>query len=222
MSRSDKSRGVEAIRPRTLARVGKKRAAELIDGARAEAAALARADRRALVGQGGGALTPEGDYGRVAVAHTLVPDPFPDPKGRPRQRIRVAVNFKRDVLEWEHKRGALSDGAYLQGRLIQQALEFQGGSGQSQWIQGDKVDAGSLVALAIARNLDRAKMAQNVIDHLHRELGRIDAAVIVLSLRQPGTWSELAQRWGRDHDDMRKELAWRFRRGLEHLAQRPL
>jgi hypothetical protein len=103
--------------------------------------------------------------------------------------------------------------------MIQQSLEYQGGSGAAQWNEGDRVDTGSLVAFAIARGIDRARAATQIIDTVHRELGKIDGAVIILSLRQPGSWEDMARKWGNPSHDMRKELASRFRQGLEHLAK---
>jgi hypothetical protein len=163
-------------------------------------------------------LLHQGQHGRAHIVHMRVPDPMPDSKGPPGQQSIAAVNTKRDVLLFEYGRGKISEAAFAQGRLIQAALEIQGGSGASQWAEGDRVDAGSLVAWAIAKGIDRARAATGIIAVVHRELGKIDGAVVILSLRQPGTWSDMARAWGRDDADMRKELSARFRRGLEHLG----
>jgi hypothetical protein len=168
-------------------------------------------------------LPKQGKHGRTQIVHMRVPDPMPDPKGPPGQQSIAAVNIKRDVLLYEFGRGRISEAAYLQGRLIQQALEYQGGGGGSQWAEGDRVDAGSLVAFAIARGIDRARAAVDIMTTVHRELGKLDAFVVIVALRQPGTWSELAEQWpfhdGGDPHNLRKMIAARFRQSLEAMGQ---
>jgi hypothetical protein len=185
-------------------------------------AALALSRREAKATKGGGALPAEGEYGRIEIVHADVDNPTWEP-GHPDhlRKVTAAINSRRDVLEWEFGRKQISPAAYLQGRIIQQALEIRGGSGQAQWSEGDRVDAGSLVALAIAKNLDRANAATHVIRHCLRELGRLQGGRLVACLRQPATWETIAQAWGLSGRQAQQQIAWQFRQGLEHLAKNP-
>lgn len=166
-------------------------------------------------------LIPEGDYGRVIIRHRDVPDPLPNPKGPPGQLIRAAININRDVLEFEFGHRRISAEAYTQGRIIQKALEIAGGSGQSQWSEGDKVDAASLVELAIARNIDRAMIATQVIDHCRWTLGKRQGPVVITCLREPLSWSDVAAKIGRPGSRGERYASTMFRDGLECLAENP-
>lgn len=166
-------------------------------------------------------LLPEGTHGRMDIRHRDVADPMPNSKGPPGQRIRVAGNINRDVLEYEFGFGRISEGAYFQGRILQQALEIKGGSGQSQWMEGDKVDAGSLVAMAIARNIDRATIANQAIAHCLVTLGIKQGPVVIACLRSPMTWPEVAASIGRPGPRGQRYASTMFRDGLEGLAEHP-
>ena len=164
-------------------------------------------------------LLPEGRHGQSDISHMDMDDPMPDPN-RPAggQKIKAAVNNRRDVLLFEYCNHRISDAAYLQGRILQQALVLRGGSGQSQWMEGDKVDAGSLVALAIARNIDVAKLANETIQHCRNTLGKHQGSHVVLCLRQPMQWQEVCARYGEAGPKAEAFYARLFRDGLEALA----
>lgn len=164
-------------------------------------------------------LPREGHHGRKDLRYREVHDPN-EPLDT-RKKIVVAVNINRDVLEFELGHGRITKQAYAQGRLLQTALELRGGSGQSQWSEGDKVDAGSLVALAIARNLDRARMAVSVIEHCHFTLGKRMGAHVVLCLREPRTWPDITALYGEQGERAERYYARLFRDGLECLAEHP-
>lgn len=163
-------------------------------------------------------LIPEGRHGRALIRHVAVVDPHPHPDA-PLRPIIAARNLAGDILATELAHGRITRAAYNIGREIEEALAIVGGSGQPQWLQGDRVDAGRRVELAVVAGLDRAAQANRVIRRTYRSVGMIMGRVIELVLRNRLTWGQVARNMGYDDSERdRRYVARQFRDGLEHLT----
>jgi len=162
-------------------------------------------------------LLPVGRYPTMTIVHDRVRDPHPHPD-TPLRSIVVARNIKSDILGTEHAHGRISDAALAVGREIEQALTILGGSGQSQWLQGDRIDPGRRVELAVVAGLDRADAALATMRRVYRVAGMIMGDTVVDILRARLTFAEVAHKRGEPSTRGTQYVARLFRDGLEAMA----
>lgn len=163
-------------------------------------------------------LLPPGCYPTMTIVHDRVRDPHPHPDA-PLRSILVARNIRFDILGTEHAHGRISDAALAVGREIEQALTILGGSGQSQWLQGDRIDPGRRVELAVVAGLDRADAALATMRRVNLTLGHLMGGIVMSVLRDRLTFAQVAARRGKHSQRDGLYIGRLFRDGLEAIAE---
>lgn len=152
-----------------------------------------------------------------------VPDPVQHPGERPGPQILATRNRRDDILLEELSHHRISQGALGVGRVLEAVFERSANVGSSSsWQGGDRVDQWAAHEIAIIRNLDNARETQGHLDRLRsndRGVGRMDARIIELVLRERKTYGDVAVAIGRRANrEAVTYIASRFRDGLEQLA----
>lgn len=164
-------------------------------------------------------VLPAGDYPTMTILREEVIDPLPHPDA-PLRRSVAARNIRNDILKQELAHNRISREAYNIGREYEEALLILGGSGQSQWLQGDRVDAGRRVELAVVAGMDRASRAVKTIERMDRAMGQFAGPVVRMALRERMTFGQIAVKFGRpDNAEWRNYFARVFRDALDHAGK---
>ncbi len=186
-------------------------------------------------GVGGPDLPRQGQRagGKIEIAHGGVIDPYAS-DARPR-RQRVALNARIDTLEYEARRGRLTQGAYEAGRYIDALLERASGRRTGRdFAQANRAAISSFTLQhALAARMDAAREAQRLKDAMAHDVGASAARVVTkvigesLSFRQIARLDAMgngknveavATKKGRDCERAARKVAQCFRDTLEQLA----
>lgn len=182
--------------------------------------------------QGGDELPRKGPRagGKIEIAYANADD-----SQEPRQRRRVAVNARIDILEYEARRARISAGAYEAGRYIDAVLERASGRRTARGFAEKNFAAFSSFSLqhALAARIDAARAAQILKDATAQEVGSNAARVVMLAIGEGLSFREIARcdamasgknretssnGKGRDCERAARAVAQVFRETLETLA----
>jgi hypothetical protein len=171
--------------------------------------------------------------GKIEIAHGSEADPYAQALRQRRQR--VAINARIDTLEYEARRGRLTQGAYEAGRYIDALLERASGRRTGrEFGEANRANVSSFTLQhALAARIDAARAAQALKDAMAREIGASEARVVVkvigegLSFREVARLDAMARgknvepvrtKKGRDCERAARKIAQQFRDALEALA----
>lgn len=137
-----------------------------------------------------------------------------------KERILAAVNYRTDVLEFEHKHGRLSTAAYNEGRRAQHVfLRARGPGAGNQWREGDRVDVSFTKEAAIIDGIDTAAKIVEYDRRLAFAVGQIDARLLRRILGDGKSFADCAAMEGKAGERGAWYIASRFRDALELLAE---
>ncbi len=183
--------------------------------------------------------------GKIEIAHGHEVDPYfggeLETVGRGEARVvrqrrqRVAINAQTDALEYEARRGRISEAAYLAGRYIDRLLEAA--SGKRTGREFGEADRAGFSAFtlqqALAARIDAASRARVLKDMMAQEIGPEPARIVVKVIGEGLSFRMIARidamgagknreavptGKGRDNERAARAVGGKFRDGLEALA----
>jgi hypothetical protein len=124
-----------------------------------------------------------------------------------------------DLLDRERRAGRIDEAQYRVGREVEAVFERMGNlGGGGQWMDGDRIDAGSRVEIKTVIGIEQAVVVNSFLGWLVRQLGAYDTRLLWLVLGHGQSFADAALAFGRRGRRSWHYMADRFRDALTVLA----